>query len=170
MPSVREFFSTEASEYLDKLGNLVAGLNDSAVDPAELHKVTRALRGSAQMAREERIYKVAVGLEDHVGELLFDQVGDDAFQQACVGGHLRQDSWDRYLHQLPGPVGDDRPDMVESDTEDLVEIYRALGKTAEAESCHARAFAILERAIGPDLPELSESLSNSAILGPEEPR
>src|SRR5438132_12369859 len=63
MPSVREFFSTEASEYLDKLGNLVAGLNDSAVDPAELHKVTRALRGSAQMAREDRIYKVAVGLE-----------------------------------------------------------------------------------------------------------
>ena len=44
------------------------------------------------------------------------------------------------------------------------------GKTAEAESCHARAFAILERAIGPDLPELSESLSKSAILGPEKPR
>ena len=59
-----------------------------------------------------------------VSQRVFDQVGDDAFQQARVGGHLRQGSWDVYLHQLPGPVGDDRPDMVESDTDDFVEIYR----------------------------------------------
>jgi chemotaxis protein histidine kinase CheA len=63
MTSVREFFTTEATEYLDKLAGLTTGLNDSAVDPAEFHKVTRALRGSAQMAREDRMYRVAVALE-----------------------------------------------------------------------------------------------------------
>ncbi len=63
MATVREFFSTEAGEYLNQLGIIVANLNESAADPAELHKVTRALRGSAQMAREDRVYRAAVALE-----------------------------------------------------------------------------------------------------------
>src|SRR5688500_2266520 len=63
MTSVREFFTTEATEYLDKLSSLTTALNDSTADPSEFHKVTRALRGSAQMAREDRMYRVAVALE-----------------------------------------------------------------------------------------------------------
>lgn len=63
MATVREFFSTEAGEYLNQLGTIVANLNQNAGDPGELHKVTRALRGSAQMAREDRVYRVAVALE-----------------------------------------------------------------------------------------------------------
>jgi chemotaxis protein histidine kinase CheA len=63
MATVREFFNTEAGDYLNQLGTIVANLNENAANPAELHKVTRALRGSAQMAREERVYRGAVALE-----------------------------------------------------------------------------------------------------------
>src|SRR5512140_757912 len=63
MASVREFFAREAGDYLDRLDRLVEGMDGGSASPAELHRVARALRGSAQMAREDGIAQVASALE-----------------------------------------------------------------------------------------------------------
>jgi chemotaxis protein histidine kinase CheA len=63
MATLREFFTTEAGDYLAQLTAAVQRLDTGSGDPAELHRHTRGLRGSAQMAREDRVYHAAMGLE-----------------------------------------------------------------------------------------------------------
>jgi chemotaxis protein histidine kinase CheA len=63
MATLREFFATEAADYLAQLTAAVQELDTGGGDAGELHRHTRALRGSAQMAREERVYHAALGLE-----------------------------------------------------------------------------------------------------------
>ncbi len=63
MPTIREFFEWEAADTLDRLRATANGLDASAAEPAELHRLARRLRGSAQMARDERVTRVAAGLE-----------------------------------------------------------------------------------------------------------
>jgi chemotaxis protein histidine kinase CheA len=63
MATLREFFVTEAADYLAQLTGAVQQLDSGSGDPTELHRHTRGLRGSAQMAREERVYRAALGLE-----------------------------------------------------------------------------------------------------------
>jgi chemotaxis protein histidine kinase CheA len=63
MATLREFFTTEAGDYLAQLAAAVQRLDTGSGDPGELHRHTRGLRGSAQMAREDRVYRAAMGLE-----------------------------------------------------------------------------------------------------------
>lgn len=63
MSNVREFFTTEASEFLVQLGKVVQRLDGGSGETTELQRQCRGLRGSAQMAREDRVYRAAVGLE-----------------------------------------------------------------------------------------------------------
>ncbi len=63
MATLREFFVTEAADYLTQLANAVQQMDTGSGDARELHKQTRALRGSAQMAREDRVYRAALSLE-----------------------------------------------------------------------------------------------------------
>ena len=63
MATLREYFTTEAADYLAQLAAAVQQLDTGSGDPIELHKHSRGLRGSAQMAREERVYRAALGLE-----------------------------------------------------------------------------------------------------------
>src|SRR5215216_3016661 len=63
MPTIREFFATEASEVLTQLGSLIERLDSGSGEAGELQRQTRALRGSAQMARDERVYRAAHALE-----------------------------------------------------------------------------------------------------------
>lgn len=63
MPSVRDFFVTEANEVIAQLNKLVQRLDGGSTDTAELQRHSRTLRGSAQMAREDRVYRAALGLE-----------------------------------------------------------------------------------------------------------
>lgn len=63
MATLREFFVSEAADYLRQLADSVQQLDTGAGDPRELHKQTRGLRGSAQMAREDRVYRAALSLE-----------------------------------------------------------------------------------------------------------
>jgi chemotaxis protein histidine kinase CheA len=61
MPSLSEYFETEAREMLALLER---GLRSAPTpDTAELHRAARAVRGAAQMAREDRIYRAAGALE-----------------------------------------------------------------------------------------------------------
>ena len=63
MATLRDFFITEAADYLTRLTASVQQLDTGSGDPKELHRHSRALRGSAQMAREDRVYRAALGLE-----------------------------------------------------------------------------------------------------------
>ncbi|HEX7089229.1 MAG TPA: Hpt domain-containing protein [Longimicrobiales bacterium] len=63
MPSTREFFLMEARECLARLNALLGSADDALVPAAELHRVARTLRGSAQMARETRVQNVAHAVE-----------------------------------------------------------------------------------------------------------
>src|SRR5687768_1661331 len=63
MSTLREFFTTEATDVLGALTKLVQRLDGGSADHAALQRHTRELRGSAQMAREDRVYRAAVGLE-----------------------------------------------------------------------------------------------------------
>jgi len=70
MPSLREFFVTEANDILTRLTALVQRLDDGSGEVSELQRDVRALRGSAQMAREDRTYRTALGLEAAIRALL----------------------------------------------------------------------------------------------------
>ncbi|HEX6588922.1 MAG TPA: Hpt domain-containing protein [Longimicrobiales bacterium] len=60
MPTLREYFLKEAPEYLARLDELAAS---PAPAGEELLRSARSLRGAAQMAREERVRRVASALE-----------------------------------------------------------------------------------------------------------
>lgn len=63
MPTLREFFTSEAADVLEALTKMVQRLDGGSTDHAALQRHTRELRGSAQMAREDRVYRAATGLE-----------------------------------------------------------------------------------------------------------
>src|SRR5215211_3866747 len=60
MATLTEYFETEAHDYLAQLDR---DLERPRPDAALLQRIARALRGSAQMAREERVVRVAGMLE-----------------------------------------------------------------------------------------------------------
>lgn len=66
MPSLRDYFLTESAEYIDRLDRIAS--SDKA-EAEELLRTARALRGAAQMAREERVRRVASALEVAAREL-----------------------------------------------------------------------------------------------------
>lgn len=63
MPTLREFFVTEATDVLGQLAKLVQRLDGGSGQFAELQRLSRAMRGAAQMAREDRVYRASVSLE-----------------------------------------------------------------------------------------------------------
>lgn len=63
MPTLREFFVTEASDILAQMQKLIMRLDAGSTDHPELAKLGKGLRGSAQMAREDRVFRAATGLE-----------------------------------------------------------------------------------------------------------
>ena len=60
MPTLREYFLTESAEYL---GRLEGAASSDTADADELLRAARALRGAAQMGREDRVRRVASALE-----------------------------------------------------------------------------------------------------------
>lgn len=78
-----EFFAMEAGEYLERLDTLVSG----AVGPDrdELLRLTRALRGSALMANQQRIGNVAAALESLARAIKEERVPwDEATRQTSI--------------------------------------------------------------------------------------
>ena len=60
MPSLRDYFLTESADYLARLDSIASG---DESDAEGLLRAARALRGAAQMAREDRVRRVASALE-----------------------------------------------------------------------------------------------------------
>jgi chemotaxis protein histidine kinase CheA len=58
-----DFFTLEASEYVEELDGLVSRASAAAPDPALFGRTVRALRGSATMAKVDGIASLAVALE-----------------------------------------------------------------------------------------------------------
>ena len=61
MPTLSEYFRTEARDFLSTLDRIVAG---GRPDASALHRAARGLRGSAQMAREERFFRAVSAFEN----------------------------------------------------------------------------------------------------------
>lgn len=66
MPSLREYFLTEADDYLARMDTIAAS---EPGDAEALLRSARALRGAAQMAREDRVHRVASALEAAAREM-----------------------------------------------------------------------------------------------------
>jgi chemotaxis protein histidine kinase CheA len=62
MPTLSEYFLEEARALLNSLEQAVTGREQP--DPTELHRAARGLRGTAQMAREDRIFRAAAAFEN----------------------------------------------------------------------------------------------------------
>lgn len=75
MSTAREFFRKESDEYVSGMRAL---LETPSPDMSEMRRLVRALRGSAQMAREDHVYRAARVLEAATrdleeGRLIWDQ-------------------------------------------------------------------------------------------------
>ncbi len=103
-----EFFAMEASDYLERLDSLVS--SPTRPDAGEFVRLTRALRGSALMARQSAIAAAAAAFE--------------RFARACKEG----DTWDEALRQRAVRAVDDFKILV-----------RQTGRWTETEEQRARA-------------------------------
>lgn len=63
MATLRDYFVNESNDYFERLAEAVRRMDARESDPAQLLKLARGLRGSAQLARETRVQQVAHGLE-----------------------------------------------------------------------------------------------------------
>src|SRR5688572_17528416 len=61
MPTLREYFVSESTDYFGQLNEQLNRLDGSRGDPQELLRLSRGLRGSAHLARERS--------EEHTSEL-----------------------------------------------------------------------------------------------------
>jgi hypothetical protein len=102
-----EFFAMEASEYLERLDSLVS--SPTRPDTGEFVRLTRALRGSALMARQSSIAAAAAAFE--------------RFARAC----READAWDESLRQRAVRAVDD-----------LKILVRQAGRWSDAEERRAR--------------------------------
>jgi hypothetical protein len=62
MATLQEYFDREARQHVARLGGLVRDAR-GAFENGELHRAARALRGTAQMARQEAAYRIALAVE-----------------------------------------------------------------------------------------------------------
>jgi chemotaxis protein histidine kinase CheA len=121
MATLSEYFETEAR---DALAEIDAALGNATPDAATLHRAFRALRGTAQLAREHRVARVAQLMESAAKSLL--------------GGEL--DWSERLIADLRATTDDLRTLVRPTDDEDeqerrvavCIERLRTGGTTADA--------------------------------------
>lgn len=125
MATLREYFDTEARDMLNQLERQLR--QTPQPDAGELHRTARALRGTAQMAREDRVFRVAFAFEavaralagnvlswsediaerarDTIADLraLIDHAGDDADLDARVD--TSTDRWRATGVHMPARFG-----------------------------------------------------------------
>jgi hypothetical protein len=99
MPTVRDFFAGEAAEYLERLDRIADGLDGGAVLGPEMLRISRALRGSALMAREEAFARVAAAMEGAARALADGRVR----WTPDLGGRVRETLRDLRAMIVEGP-------------------------------------------------------------------
>ena len=114
-----DFFAMEAGEYLERLDELVSPSDPP--DPEQFHSIARALRGSALMAGQQQVARVAGGLE--------------AVAHGVKASTL---TWDEALRQLSIRAVDD-----------LKVLVRAVGNWGTSEDARVQGIATeLEKVAG----------------------
>lgn len=79
MSSLRAYFDLEAVGHLRRMSEVVTA---EPIDGRELHRLARALRGIANLAREDHVYRAALGFEATAHALAQRRVGlDDATRE-----------------------------------------------------------------------------------------
>jgi len=63
MATLRDYFLSESKDCLRQLNDQVTRFDASLGNPAELHRIAKTLRGSAQLARENRVFQAGLALE-----------------------------------------------------------------------------------------------------------
>src|SRR6476661_282416 len=63
MPTLREYFVSESNTYFAQLTDQLNRFDSARAEPNEFLRLSRALRGSAHLAREDRVYQAALALE-----------------------------------------------------------------------------------------------------------
>jgi chemotaxis protein histidine kinase CheA len=102
MPTLSEYFEAETRELL---GQLQRELQRTTPDTSLLYRVTRAVRGTAQMARAERVQRAAAAFEAALRDLAGDRVAWSAeFAQRA------RDSVEDLFDMLRGSHGDPAQD------------------------------------------------------------
>lgn len=182
---VRHFFVLEASEYVERLDELVAAAGDGAPDSEALLRVARALRGASTMARLEAltglgaaVEKLARSLRD--GILTWNEPLRDALLETVAD--LRElirnarswgESEETRAHNRMGtllaliPVGDGTPAAAASRGEDApATALAASGGTLHlVQGCGELAAALTAAATRPDDPAtLADAIRRIASL------
>jgi chemotaxis protein histidine kinase CheA len=119
MPTLREFFTSEAADGVRQLRSAVQRLDGGAGEAAELQRYSRALRGSAQIAREERVYRVALALEAAVRQVVSGQLswGEDVSSKVS-----------RTLEDIESlAAGTEAPDDADARVQRSLDRWRELG-------------------------------------------
>jgi hypothetical protein len=138
-----EFFAMEAGDYLERLDALVSP--PTPPDPDELLRLTRALRGSALMAKQSGV-----------------AVAAEAFEQFARAVKERRRSWDEGTKQLAVRAVDDFKILI-----------RQVGTWSEREEARAHELANMlspgGTAAAPTAPDASEGLDvgTRAFIGRE---
>ena len=63
MATLRDYFITESNELLAQIDATLNRLDAGTGNADELARLAKALRGSAHLARETRVYRAGLGLE-----------------------------------------------------------------------------------------------------------
>jgi chemotaxis protein histidine kinase CheA len=121
MPTLSEYFETEARDMLAKLER---GLRHAPVpDAGELHRAARAVRGAAQMAREDRVFRAAGALEVALRSIVAQQIA----WSADVAARVRATLDDIYTLLSERPEGGDAEAEADALTDAVAARWREAG-------------------------------------------
>lgn len=126
MATLRDYFVSESNEYFSQLKEQFNRLDASRGDPADFLRAARALRGSAQLARESRVYRAGLSLE-HAARAM--SAGSLAWN-TDVSGRARRTIED--LESLAN--GGEDEDAAEARVKRVLDRWRELGVNLPAET------------------------------------
>lgn len=119
MPTLREFFVAESAHDVAELRAVAQRLDGGSGEAVELHRLTRAIRGAAQIAREDRVHRVALTLEGAARLLTTGALGWSEDVSSRVGRTVED------IEALAS--GQEGPDDADARVRRTVERWRELG-------------------------------------------
>src|SRR5687768_9283588 len=125
MPTLREYFVSESTDYFAQLNEQFNRLDASRGDANELMRAARALRGSAQLARENRVYRAGLGLESAARALIAGTLQ----WNPDVSGRAR-----RTIEDLQALAAGEADDAADARVKRVLDRWRELGVSLPAEA------------------------------------
>jgi chemotaxis protein histidine kinase CheA len=137
MATLRDYFVNETNEYFTKLNAVLVRLEASRGDPNEFVRLAKGLRGSAQLARENRVLRAGICLEAAARALVsgaLEWSGD-------VGGRAR-----RTIEDLQALVtGGENDDAADARVKRVVDRWKELNVHPPSDALEGSATPAAER-------------------------